>query len=42
MKLFKKIMRKLAWLGILGRTLSGMWWIGMFLHQGWELVNRYV
>jgi hypothetical protein len=42
MKLFKKIVRKLARLGAVGRTVSGIWGLAMVLHQGWELVNRYV
>lgn len=42
MQYFKKFKRKFAWLGVIGGALSGMWWIGVYVHQGWELAHRYV
>lgn len=42
MQYFKKFKRKFAWLGVVSGVLSGMWWIGVYVHQGWELVHRYV
>lgn len=42
MQYFKKFKRKFAWVGVVGGVLSGMWWIGVYVRQGWELVHRYV
>jgi apolipoprotein N-acyltransferase len=42
MQHFKKFKRVSAWVGAVGAVLSGVWWIGVYVHQGWELVNRYV
>lgn len=42
MQYFKKFKRKFAWLGAVSNVLSSVWWIGVYMHLGWELVHRYV
>ena len=42
MKLFfKKLKHKLVGLRFVGGALAGIWWIGVYVHQAWELVHRY-
>lgn len=42
MQYFKKFKRVSAVVGAVGAVLSGLWWIGVYLEQGWELVQRFV